>query len=382
MRVSKVQIDIYEFTDYAGGEDIWLKRISDKMGSRLIKFWNLESGSPALKPSGFLNHIIHYFCIVASRFNSDFSKGIYSLFGVYTYHIKRKDVMNLISSTFMPLPHGSNILTYIHTPSRLLTIYNEKELEARKGSPLRLLYYKLWRLSYIYMYRKSMNRCPLKLSNSSNTQNRLKYFLSVDSTVLFPSQDVESFINMASENYFFYPSRFTPPKRQMFVLRAFEIFCKNNNNFRLVLAGTIPDDVESKEYFRDVKNFIKTHNLPVELKLDNSRTEIINLYSKARACLFAGEDEDFGQVPIEAMASSKPILSVDEGGPKETILQGETGYLVSDEREMAEKMLILARDSELAEKIGGKGRLHVEKTFSDEVFISKLQNRIEETFKN
>lgn len=374
-------VNIYEFTNYAGGEDIWLQRLSKKMNCKLIRFWDLERNIPALRPSGLLNYLVYRFCKIVSRYNPEFSRGIYSLFGVYSYKLGSNEGINLISSTFIPLPRGEKITTYIHTPSRLLTIYDKRELEKRKGNPASLIYYKLWKMAYFYMYKRSMRRCKLKMSNSKNTQMRLKRYLDVDSIVLFPSQDVKSFHKVSFEKFFFYPSRFTPPKRQLFILNAFSYFCKKNSDFRLILAGTVPEDKESVDYFGKVKEYISSNKLPVDIKIDMDRNEIIDYYSRAYACLFAGEDEDFGQIPIEAMASSKPIISIKEGGPIETIIHGKTGYLVTDEQDMAEKLLTLSRDVHLAELLGENGRKHVQTTFSDELFINRFYELVEKYLK-
>jgi glycosyltransferase involved in cell wall biosynthesis len=42
-------------------------------------------------------------------------------------------------------------------------------------------------------------------------------------------------------------------------------------------------------------------------------------------------DEDFGMTPVEAMASGKPVVAVNEGGFKETVVDGKTGVLVNSD---------------------------------------------------
>ena len=46
------------------------------------------------------------------------------------------------------------------------------------------------------------------------------------------------------------------------------------------------------------------------------------------AALFTAPNEDFGLVPLEAMAAGLPVLAVDNGGPRETVLDGRTGWLL------------------------------------------------------
>jgi len=41
-------------------------------------------------------------------------------------------------------------------------------------------------------------------------------------------------------------------------------------------------------------------------------------------------DEDFGMVPVEAMASGKPVIAANEGGYRETVIDGVTGKLIEN----------------------------------------------------
>ena len=103
------------------------------------------------------------------------------------------------------------------------------------------------------------------------------------------------------------------------------------------------------------------------------KDSISKLYAKSYACLFSAVSEDFGLIPLEAMASEKPIISVNEGGPKETIINNITGFLVNSEEEMAQKMLELSNNPDLVINMGKQGRKHVTQNFSDDKFISSLK---------
>ncbi|MEM3192199.1 MAG: glycosyltransferase, partial [Candidatus Parvarchaeota archaeon] len=92
-------------------------------------------------------------------------------------------------------------------------------------------------------------------------------------------------------------------------------------------------------------------------------------------------NEDFGLVPLESMASCKPVISFNEGGPKETILDGITGFLVDDVDGMAEKMKYLAGNVDETIKMGKNGRAWVEKNFPPGAFFSRIDSIVEDYLK-
>jgi glycosyltransferase involved in cell wall biosynthesis len=60
-----------------------------------------------------------------------------------------------------------------------------------------------------------------------------------------------------------------------------------------------------------------------------SNEEIRQLYREATAVLLPGRD-DFGMVPVEAQACGTPVVALDEGGARETVIDGRTGVLARD----------------------------------------------------
>lgn len=84
--------------------------------------------------------------------------------------------------------------------------------------------------------------------------------------------------------------------------------------------------------------------------------------------------EAFGLVTVEAMACGKPVVGSNVGGIPEVIKDGVTGYLVEprDPEDIAEKIVYLLENKDLAKKMGENGRKRTEKNFNMERRIDKI----------
>jgi glycosyltransferase involved in cell wall biosynthesis len=101
---------------------------------------------------------------------------------------------------------------------------------------------------------------------------------------------------------------------------------------RLLLAGPVQPGEE--EFFA----------AEVEPHLDGHRIRYIGEVGDEKGDLYAGASallmpirwpEPFGLVMTEAMACGTPVIAFPEGSAPELVLDGETGFVVNDEHEMA-----------------------------------------------
>ena len=83
-------------------------------------------------------------------------------------------------------------------------------------------------------------------------------------------------------------------------------------------------------------------------------------------------NEDYGLVPLEAAASERPVIAVNEGGPMSTVVDGKTGYLIESPEEMAKRMKEFADNKELAGKMGKAGRKRAVQEYSWSAFFKKF----------
>jgi glycosyltransferase involved in cell wall biosynthesis len=89
--------------------------------------------------------------------------------------------------------------------------------------------------------------------------------------------------------------------------------------------------------------------------------------------------ESYGMVNVEAMACAKPVVSTNAGGPAETVVDGETGFLVDPDQPhvLADRVLMLLRDPDLRQRMGDAGRARVERLFSASAMAARFMARVE-----
>ena len=90
------------------------------------------------------------------------------------------------------------------------------------------------------------------------------------------------------------------------------------------------------------KKIREHHNLDFLGKIDDAK--LIDLYSHALFTLYPFTDEPVGYIPIESMACGTPVLTFNKHGPKETIKNGETGWLANNDSELLELALRIWND--------------------------------------
>mgnify|MGYP002378686985 FL=1 len=109
------------------------------------------------------------------------------------------------------------------------------------------------------------------------------------------------------------------------------------------------------------------------------RSDTERVMAAADVIVCASDFESYGMVHVEAMASGKPVVSSNQGGPSETVVDGVTGYLVPprDPDALAENVVRLLRDPALRARLGQAGRLRVETRFAAEATARLFTDTVE-----
>ena len=150
------------------------------------------------------------------------------------------------------------------------------------------------------------------------------------------------------------------------------------SSWRLVIAGYV--DHKSTPYLAQLRE-LASDCKQIEFVVSPSDDEMNELLRRASFTLFTPMNEDWGIVPIESMACAKPVIAVDSGGPRETIVHKRTGYLLPpDEDEWAAAIAKLAADPVLVRTMGQEG-LRQANRFTWEIFTSDVDDALERWIK-
>ena len=207
---------------------------------------------------------------------------------------------------------------YCHTPPRYL--YDLKEIYIKKV-PFLLRPAFLF-VSYIFrkMYERDISKMDLILTNSINTQKRIKKFLWIDSKILYPPVDLDEFKFISQKDYYLSFARLSDAKRVDKVVEAF----KKLPDKKLVIIYWENDPQREKifDLAKDCKN--------IEFKTLPWNVGFTDYVGNCIATIYIPIDEDFWMSPVESMAAGKPVLWVNEGWLKETVIDKKTWVLIHE----------------------------------------------------
>ncbi|KAF2728980.1 mannosyltransferase [Polyplosphaeria fusca] len=131
----------------------------------------------------------------------------------------------------------------------------------------------------------------------------------------------------------------------------------------VITAQRIPDDIA----------ILFLHSVPNAFKQ--------TLLSTSRLLVYTPLHEHFGIVPLEAMLAGTPVLAANEGGPTETVVSGQTGWLrdVTKVQDWTEVMRLALEDGDGEQRLremGKWGRERVMEEFSKEKMAERLETEI------
>jgi glycosyltransferase involved in cell wall biosynthesis len=205
---------------------------------------------------------------------------------------------------------------YCHTPMRYIwNMYHDYRRNAGRVTrfmmPPLAHYLRMWDVT-------SAARVDSFVANSATVARRINRYYGADSVVIYPPVDTDAFsIAAPSEiaDYYLMAGELVSYKRPDLAVRAF-----NEMKLKLVVIG-------GGEMLDQVRRLAG----PTVQVLGSQPFDVLKRhYARCRALVFPGE-EDFGMVPVEAMASGRPVVAFGRGGTTETVLDGVSGVFFAEQ---------------------------------------------------
>lgn len=173
-------------------------------------------------------------------------------------------------------------------------------------------------------------------------------------------------------------------------------------SYQLVIAGRFHNKVnkiggydslvlENVEYLKELKDLVKdlgleysdrecTKDAPIFFLPSFTKDERSILFSSSICLLYTPSFEHFGIVPVESMIYGVPVIAVNNGGPKESIVDGKTGFLVDPTpkafADAMKKIMTLSSSQRNYFRTAGVDR--VKENFSSESFSLALESHLKE----
>ena len=261
---------------------------------------------------------------------------------------------------------ADNRFVYVHSPARYIWT---PHLDQRG-------HHRLARAAAVALKpldRKRAQETRHVAANSQFVRTRIAQTWGVDSIVIHPPVEVAKIQAQAARPEALDPeerrvldnlpgqfvlgaSRFIPYKRLEEVIRTGELA-----EISVVIAGAGPEEAR-------LRARAASSSVPVTFVINPSTLMLYALYARANIFVFPAV-EDFGIMPVEAMAAGTPVVAQSVGGAAESVLPGVTGALTrfdSDDDLRASVELALTQDSDACRRRA--------REFSVEVFNHRVRN--------
>ena len=254
-------------------------------------------------------------------------------------------------------------ICYCHTPTRYAWDDSHRYIKEARYSywikklvPLAVNYIRLWD-------REAALRVDKFIANSYFVKKRITKYYGRESEVIHPPVSVDGFEASDSvDDYFLMVGRFLPYKKFDLAIETF-----NRLSWPLKIMGDGPER----------RRLLRMANHNVEFLGSQSDDVLRRCYSKCRALIFP-QEEDFGIVALEAMASGRPVIAYRAGGALEIVEEGATGMFFNEQNadslaECLERFNYKNFNSAAIQKYASR--------FDKEIFKDKIKNFIENSYK-
>jgi glycosyltransferase involved in cell wall biosynthesis len=228
-------------------------------------------------------------------------------------------------------------LWYCYTPVR--AFYDLYPTFISRQGPITRQVFRAWVYFHKIIDQSSVRHVDRIIAISKNVQSRVLMFHNREAGLIYPPVDTSRYRCEEYGDFWLSVNRLYPEKRIELQVEAFREMPKE----RLVIVGGYAKGDHAAAYAEKIgQNLPQNVTFLGEVRGD----ELIDLYARCRGHICTALDEDYGLTPLEAMASGKPVVAVDEGGYRETVTSA-TGMLVRpDPGSIAEAVREVSRNPE------------------------------------
>ena len=172
--------------------------------------------------------------------------------------------------------------------------------------------------------------------------------------------------------------RIEPFKRQKTFIEIAARVAAQSEQVKFHIIGAALDTREHRAYAAEVRELVVNYGLQARVCFTGHRTDMPREMRELDLLVTLSA----GSVIAEAMATGKPVIGTPVGSAAEMIVQGVTGYLVSEDpiAEIADKIIELAASPTRGIRMGQQAREHAETAFSVGMHVQQVQAVYERLF--
>ena len=224
------------------------------------------------------------------------------------------------SPNFVKVGKKTLFIAYYHTPPRYLYGYPVANDWTKTFFRRTLLVLGQIPMHFLRILDFKAAQLPkYLLVNSNEVKRRVEKFYRRTSIVVYPPVEIpEIKSDIKKENYYLIGGRVSRHKGHDIAIKA---FTKLGLPLK-VFGGTFAS--------YGLEQFKKYAGTNIEFLGEVTENEKWGLMKKAKAFIFPSEQEDFGIIPVEAMAAGTPVIALNQGGVKETVIGGKTGLFFEE----------------------------------------------------
>jgi len=207
------------------------------------------------------------------------------------------------------------------------------------------------------MDRRNIRQATRIVTNSFFTREALYRVYGVNARVVYHGVDVETFrpLDLPRDNLALSVGALTPNKGFDFIVDSLGLIPERLRPTLVVVSNY--QELAERAY---LERLARERGVHLTLLKGVSLEELVRLYNSAALICYAPILEPFGLVPLEAMACGTAVVAVREGGVRESVVDGWTGFLVDrDPALFANAVQTLLEDRALAARLGCQAREYV-----------------------